>query len=81
MPVTAAPPLPSQPPVEPAQRLARLAYAPAEVAAIVGLSRSKVMQLLADGIIPSVKIDRSRRVLHDDVVAWLDSLRSTEAPS
>lgn len=55
--------------------LPRLAYAPAEVATIVGLSRSKVMQLLADGDIPSVKIDRSRRVLHADLVAWLDALR------
>lgn len=53
----------------------RLAYAPAEVAAIVGLSRSKVMALIASGEIPSLKVGRARRVLHSDVVAWLDSLK------
>lgn len=63
--------LPARPP--------RLAYAPAEVATAVGLSRSKVMALVADGIIPSVKIDRSRRVLHDDLVAWLEGLRGDQS--
>lgn len=56
---------------------ARLAYPPAEVAALVGLSRSKVMALLASSEIPSVKVGRARRILHTDVVAWLDGLKRT----
>lgn len=58
-----------------AEHNARLAYSPAEVAAIVGLSRSKVMALIGSGEIPSLKVGRARRVLHTDVVAWLDSLK------
>lgn len=39
------------------------------------------MALIAGGLIPSVKIDRSRRVLHEDLVAWLESLRETDEGS
>lgn len=52
----------------------RLAYAPAEVADMLGLSRSKVMALVADGTIPSLRIDRCRRIRHDEIVAYLDRL-------
>lgn len=58
---------------------ARLAYAPAEVAGLLGLGRSKTMALIADGAIPSVKIGRCRRIRHDDVVAYLDRLAAAEA--
>lgn len=71
-----APPLPAPDVLDPPGALPRLAYAPAEVATVLGLSRSKVMALLGDGTIPSVKIDRSRRVLHTDLVAWLEGLRA-----
>ena len=53
----------------------RLAYPPAEVAQLLGLGRSKTLALIADGTIPSVKIDRARRILHTDLVAYIDSLR------
>lgn len=55
--------------------LHRLAYPPAEVAQLLGLGRSKTLALIAAGTIPSVKIDRARRVLHSDLVAYVDSLR------
>jgi excisionase family DNA binding protein len=53
----------------------RLAYPPAEVAQLLGLGRSKTLALIADGTIPSVKIDRARRILHADLVAYVESLR------
>lgn len=59
----------------------RLAYPPVEVAGLLGLSRSKVMALVADGTIPSLKIDRSRRIRHEDVVAYLDRLSTTGGPA
>lgn len=52
----------------------RLAYPPAEVAQLLGLSKAKVYELLARGAIPSVKIDNSRRILHDALVDYLHSL-------
>lgn len=54
----------------------RLAYPPAEVAQLLGLGRSKTLALIADGTIPSVKIDRARRILHADLVAYIESLRA-----
>lgn len=54
----------------------RLAYPPAEVAHLLGLGRSKTLALIADGTIPSVKIDRARRILHADLVAYIESLRA-----
>ncbi len=57
----------------------RLAYPPAEVAQLLGLGRSKTLALIADGSIPSVKIDRSRRVLHADLVVYVESLRAGAA--
>ncbi len=53
----------------------RLTYRPAEVAQLLGLGRSKTLALIADGTIPSVKIDRARLVLHTDLVAYVESLR------
>lgn len=60
----------TRPPVPP-----RLAYPPAEVAELLGLGRSKVMVMIADGEIPSVKIGRARRVLHSDLVEYLERLQ------
>lgn len=57
----------------------RLAYPPAEVAQLLGLGRSKTLALIADGTIPSVKIDRARRILHADLVAYVESLRRAGA--
>ena len=53
----------------------RLAYPPAEVAQLLGLGRSKTLALIADGTIPSIKIDRARRILHSDLVGYVESLR------
>lgn len=39
-----------------------LLYTPAEAAAQLRISRAKLFKLMADGRLPSVKIDRCRRV-------------------
>jgi excisionase family DNA binding protein len=49
------------------------------VAQLLGLGRSKTLALIADGTIPSVKIDRARRILHADLVAYVESLRRAGA--
>jgi excisionase family DNA binding protein len=54
--------------------LPRLAYSPAEVGDVLGLSRAMVFKLLAAGELPSCKIGRSRRILHTAVVDYLDRL-------
>lgn len=57
----------------------RLAYKPAEAADLLDMSRSKLYELLASGEIKSLKIDRSRRVRHDELVAYLDRLEADQA--
>ena len=46
-----------------------------DVIAITGLSKSKVAELIACREIPSVAIGRARRVLPEDLEAWLRSNR------
>lgn len=48
--------MPQQPTVD------RLAYRPAEAARMLGISRAKLYQFLADGTLPSVKLDGSRLI-------------------
>ncbi len=40
------------------------------------LSRSKVYELVRAGVLPSVRIDRVRRVRGADVIAFVESLRN-----
>ena len=51
-----------------------------DVIEITGLSRSKVAELIARHEIPSVAIGRARRVMPEDLEAWLRANRQ-EAPS
>jgi excisionase family DNA binding protein len=44
-------------------------------ARLVTLSRSRFAQLLALGVIPSIKIGRSRRILIADLQSYLERLR------
>jgi excisionase family DNA binding protein len=51
-----------------------LLYAPADAARLLGVGRSTVYELLADGKLPSVKIGRARRITRaaiDDFVRAL----------
>ena len=52
----------------------RLLYRIPEVVAILNISRSKVYELLRTGTLPSVHIDRTRLVRHEDLVAYVESL-------
>lgn len=58
----------------------RLAYPPAEAAELLGLSRARLYQLIADGSIRSFKIGRSRRISAEALGAFLDAA-STDAAS
>lgn len=49
-----------------------------EVAAVLNVSRSKVYELLRDGTLPSVHIDRTRLVRGTDLQTFVDSLVCAE---
>ena len=55
-------------------RLNRLSYSPAEAAEVLGISRSRLYQLLDDGTIASLKLGRRRLVRHEALVALLERL-------
>ena len=50
----------------------RLAFKVPEAADTVGVSRAKMYELIAAGIIPSIKIGSSIRVPADALKAWID---------
>ncbi|GEP32267.1 hypothetical protein NSZ01_00350 [Nocardioides szechwanensis] len=52
----------------------KLLYRIPEVVAFLNISRSKVYELLRSGTLPSVHIDRTRLVRHEDLVAYVESL-------
>jgi excisionase family DNA binding protein len=47
-----------------------------EVAEAMGVGRSKVYELMAAGLLPSVKIGKSRRVPVDALEAYIGQLRT-----
>lgn len=49
-----------------------LIYRISDVAAYLGVSRSKVYELIRSGRLPSVKIDGIRRVRGRDVLVFID---------
>jgi excisionase family DNA binding protein len=51
--------------------VARLAYSPDEVAQLLGVSRPFVYKMMNSGDLPSLKLGRSRKIRHDDVIALL----------
>ena len=51
----------------------RLLYRVPEVARLLSLSRSKVYVLIQSGVLPSVRIDGSRRVRGEDVRRFIDA--------
>jgi excisionase family DNA binding protein len=46
-----------------------------QVCRIINLGRSKTYELIAANLIPSISIGRSRRVLRDDLMAWIEKQR------
>ena len=51
----------------------RLLLRPSEGAQVVGLSRSKFYELLSSGQIPSITIGKARRVVAEDLRAWVEA--------
>jgi excisionase family DNA binding protein len=55
--------------------VARLLYTPVEAANALGISRSSLYVLLAQGAIRSIQIGGSRRIPVDALATFIDSLR------
>ena len=49
----------------------RLLLRPAEAADVLGVGRSKVYELIAEGAIPTVKVGSRTRIPVDDLRAWI----------
>ncbi|MBW3659612.1 MAG: helix-turn-helix domain-containing protein [Actinobacteria bacterium] len=52
-----------------------------EAAEMIGLSRSKVYELLADGHLPSIRIGRTRRIDVTDLDAFIERHRVPATPA
>ena len=52
----------------------KLLYRVTETAQMLGLSRSKVYVLIQGGVLPSVRIDGSRRIRAEDLLAYVAAL-------
>lgn len=50
----------------------RLLFRPAEVAEALGIGRSKAYELIASGVIPSIRIGSSVRVPLEALRAWME---------
>lgn len=46
-----------------------------QVCRIINIGRSKTYELIASNLIPSISIGRSRRVLREDLMAWIEKQR------
>lgn len=57
----------------------KLLYRVTEAAEVLGLSRSKVYELIKAGVLPSVRIDGTRRIRAEDLAAYVASLRGEAA--
>jgi len=55
--------------------LTRLAYSPSEGAQVIGISRSKMYELIAAGDLKVTKLGSRTLVLHSELVRFLRSLR------
>lgn len=52
----------------------KLLYTVTEAAHALSMGRSKVYEMVRDGVIPSVKIDGCRRVKASDLLAYVESI-------
>ncbi len=48
-----------------------------EAAALLGISRAKLYELIAAGALPAVKVDGCRRVRTEDLVAYVAALSAS----
>ena len=58
----------------------KLLLKPAEVCAVVGVGKSKVYELLAAGVIPSVRVGKSVRIPAARLRRWVEELQSDAEP-
>ncbi|MCJ2054677.1 helix-turn-helix domain-containing protein [Methylobacterium sp. J-070] len=54
-----------------------LAYHPKDAATMLGVSKSTIYQMVADGALPARKLGASTVLLHSDLVAFLEALPLT----
>ena len=52
-------------------KLERLLLRPSEAAELLGVSRSKLYELIADGNIPTVQIGKRLRIPVEELEAWI----------
>jgi excisionase family DNA binding protein len=55
----------------------RLLLTPTEAAHALGIGRSKLYELLRDGVVPSVTIGACRRIVATDLADVIDRLRDS----
>jgi excisionase family DNA binding protein len=56
------------------ESVSRLLYRVSEAASALGLSRTKVYELISSGTLPAVRIDGARRIKAADLEAFVRSL-------
>jgi excisionase family DNA binding protein len=56
------------------ESVSRLLYRISEAASALGLSRTKVYELISSGALPAVRIDGARRIKAADLEAFVRSL-------
>lgn len=56
-----------------------LAFTVAEAARSAKFSTSYIYKLINEGLLPSIVVGRTRRILHDDLVRFLESHRVEQA--
>lgn len=61
---------------DPGRQVARLLLSPTEAAAALGISRSKLYELMRAGSVESVRIDTARRVPADALDTYVQTLRT-----
>lgn len=55
-----------------------LLYRPEDAAEVLAVSRTRVYELMAAGLLESVKMGRSRRIPADALSKYVDSLRAEQ---
>lgn len=58
----------------------KLLLRPIEVCQLIGLGKSKVYELIAAGVLPSVRIQGSVRVPAEGLRKWIEELQSNRRP-
>lgn len=61
--------------LERTRAVTKLLLTPTEAAEALGIGRSKLYELLAKGVVPSITIGTCRRIVASDLDAYIESLR------